>query len=884
MQVVVGTTTYQRVTFPAGGPGATLHETELALLPMLADLTTPLYYAQFGDMVTVTFNFATPPATNPTIGNPVADLHVSDVTLGTTDDWQYISVSKDDTAMTRSITYRSTHATDATSVTTTVDIGTAFAQPTEPATDGQATIHYDNTAPTLTDNAITIAAPPGSPSPPDSVWGGDFPLFNLTFSVSDDSTGSGLPDTNPVRIETDTDKLEVVVIGLGTQVDPATDTEYLVQIRPKVGRETTAGEVVVITVVPVDKAGNEGSASTSVKLAASTPADALYQSAAPASGNVMPGGTVTLTFDKDPGVVTASVGAITAGATPSTRTLTIPDPQAAGALPITLRWGQSGRQVLNYTVVIPPAAAVAFTSAAPSSGSVVAGSAITLTFAGDPGTVTSSLAGAVITGIGATRTLTIPANHQGGQGSITIVWRKAGHQDGLQTLTYTITRPFASANPTDPENISAPIEIPANSYVVVVRSKADAANISDALKFPMVDDKEVEIREWADMPDLEALFNRSSFGQGGALVLRKSVDARDNDNAAGTGTYATPALGSVGISEIMWALDLGQVNRNTWKVGQWIELHNLNSKPVKVLLYAETARELVSNQLVDMTAAGDSIAGGLGGNVLDVVQNINNNGDQAQGGWDLPGKSGNSRTGENLIGAHRILPDKQAAYSAAQNYTKRDGRNKDHWRAATNVYLSSETRRSLNHVTTVVVADYLGTPGSRNDFTGVSLLTRDGRTGVPANRIVFNEVANRANANKAYEWIELRNVSGGTVNLKNYKISAVTAVDTDTEIINFGGDLNIPAGGILLLLASDPVYNRDHPIQIGTGVQYKVIEFKGNGLPDGGNFVLILRGRADNKGVGTGNADNTSWILRVIILTCINAHILMPFLQLTCGH
>ena len=538
-------------------------------------------------------------------------------------------------------------------------------------------------------------------------------------------------------------------------------------------------------------------------------------------------------------------------------------PPATGSATIVLKTGSvtdlqgnklQGDQSHTYT---PTPAETPATITAPAdtanAGNTAAGQQVTVTFDKDPGTVTAMIGTTSLTvaGTGTSRMIMIPAGQAEGSVAIALEWDIGGSG----TVTYTIP---GSANPTAPANISAPIEIPANSYVVVVRDKAAVANLSDALNFPMVDGKDVMVKEWMDMPDLEALFNRSSYGQGGALVLRKSEDAVDNDNAAGTGTYATPGLGSVGISEIMWALDLGQVNRDKWKVGQWIELHNLNSKPVKVLLYAQTARELVSDQLVNMTAAGDSIAGALRGNVLDVVQNINDRGEQTRGGWDLPGKSGNSRTGENLIGAHRILPHNQPAYSAAQNYTKRDGRNKDHWRAASNVYISSETRRSLNQVTTVVVADYLGTPGSRNNYTGVTLLNPDGRTGVPANRIVFNEVANRSNANKAYEWIELRNVTGGTVNLKNYIISAVTAVGTDTEIIKFAGDLNVPAGGILLVLASDPVYNRNHPIHIGTGVQHTVQTFKGNGLPDGGNFVLFLRGRADNKpdGIGTGKPDH----------------------------
>ena len=438
-----------------------------------------------------------------------------------------------------------------------------------------------------------------------------------------------------------------------------------------------------------------------------------------------------------------------------------------------------------------------------------------------------------------------------------------------------------------------PIMIPANSYVVVVRDEAEANRLSAAINFPMVDGQEVMIREWDMMPDLEALFNRSSYGQGGALVLRKSADARDNDtttrdddgNVIVEGMYATPGLGSVGISEIMWALDLGQVNRDTWKVGQWIELHNLNSKPVNVLLYAQTARELVSNQLVGTTAAGDTIAGGLGGNVLDVVQNINNEGAHGKDGWDLPGKSGNSLTGENLIGAHRILPHNQPAYSAAQNYTKRDGRNSGHWRAATNVYASKEISRTVNQVTTIVVADYVGTPGSRNDFTGISLLRPAGRTGV-SHAVYINEVGN--NSNNAYDWIELKGAAG--TNLRNYMISIVTQTDSDVPLIQFPANNNatIAANGHFLILNTDPADDPNHPIA-GTGynvdksaelqqpgtlnsrtgeqntpVRYKVMS--GLNLPNDGKFVLILRskdsdhnnrsGQHGGQGVAeTGNND-----------------------------
>ena len=74
MQVAAGAAgsevTYQRVTFPAAGPGATLASTDLVRLPMLMDLTTSQYYATFNEEVTVTFDFAA--AVADTNGDPVA--------------------------------------------------------------------------------------------------------------------------------------------------------------------------------------------------------------------------------------------------------------------------------------------------------------------------------------------------------------------------------------------------------------------------------------------------------------------------------------------------------------------------------------------------------------------------------------------------------------------------------------------------------------------------------------------------------------------------------------------------------------------------------------------------------------------------------------------
>ena len=234
-------------------------------------------------------------------------------------------------------------------------------------------------------------------------------------------------------------------------------------------------------------------------------------------------------------------------------------------------------------------------------GDTTAGATITITFNKDPGTVTAD--GTALTGTGTARTVTAGA----ASGSISLTWTgdaSVTSDDGSGTITYTIPV-FVSLNPTSPANITM-FEIPANSYIVLVRAMSGEG----ALEFPTVppvNGTAVDVRVWSDMPDLHELFQRTAQNRGGAIVLRKSADARDNDmqDAAGMniGMYATPGVGSVGISEIMWARDLKHGNADDQAAGQWIELQNLNSKPVKVLIYAQKGSEgLVSGGVLVNTS------------------------------------------------------------------------------------------------------------------------------------------------------------------------------------------------------------------------------------------------------------------------------------------
>ena len=360
------------------------------------------------------------------------------------------------------------------------------------------------------------------------------------------------------------------------------------------------------------------------------------------------------------------------------------------------------------------------------------------------------------------------------------------------------------------------------------------------------------------------------------LILRRTSD------------QAALSSGTVGISEVMWGIDLGHLGNETRQIAsQWIELHNLNNTDVKVQLSARTGRAITSDT---------AIIGNLSDPVIDVVTNFFNNRPGATV-WDVPGTSGNSVSGGDFKAMARILPSDNKAFEIGRKkdgqyigrYTNtgganksRDGRASSSWTAATSVY---DTLRTTRTDATDTIYNFVGTPGQVNTFTPTAQPhIRDARRNVPANPIIFNEIANLSNPD--HEWIELRNVTGGKVNLRNYLISVVTSDSSDAVLYQFpnNNSAQVDANGVFLLVTSDPRDKPDHPLAVGWNVdisaedqvvglgdnppEYKVTPFAGDGLPDDGKFVLILR-RPDNheghrsgadggKGVaetGTGDLD-----------------------------
>ncbi len=167
--------------------------------------------------------------------------------------------------------------------------------------------------------------------------------------------------------------------------------------------------------------------------------------------------------------------------------------------------------------------------------------------------------------------------------------------------------------------------------------------------------------------------------------------------------------------------------------------------------------------------------------VVDSIQNIRDDGVQTRGGWDVKGKEGNSLTAQPFASMHRILPHAKSKYANADGsrFNNAKGVWNGHWAESGDVYLRGKTV-----ATPPVLFDYRGTPGAVNNVPRISVLSRQGRSFKPAsNTIVINEVGNRSNDN--YDWIELRNASGGNINLKNYLITMVRDSNTEHVLVRF---------------------------------------------------------------------------------------------------
>ena len=133
---------------------------------------------------------------------------------------------------------------------------------------------------------------------------------------------------------------------------------------------------------------------------------------------------------------------------------------------------------------------------------------------------------------------------------------------------------------------------------------------------------------------------------------------------------------------------------------------------------------------------------------------------------------------------------------------------------------------------------------------------------VPRSPVVFNELGN--GSGDADDWLELRNVTGAAVSLKDWELSIVQdGKKEDTSLIVFP-DASVPANGLLLITNSDPTAE-GNVLAGGDNLATAEVEKKGSthlylvnaglSLPDDGKFLLILRNAKEKLGLNAAFID-----------------------------
>ena len=339
------------------------------------------------------------------------------------------------------------------------------------------------------------------------------------------------------------------------------------------------------------------------------------------------------------------------------------------------------------------------------------------------------------------------------------------------------------------------------------------------------------------LPDIQRF-----FAEGGTLsVLNTSGTSKD-----------------IVISEIMWGLNLAKAIGAGRKEEQFIELYNTTATAIPL----STVTIVFDASVTVPTVPTGKV-------LLDQISNI-------VGGWvitDAPGQDGSIVAGgASLYSMYRTIKYDDVvkthnASDAADNRKKqldsiKDGNALASW--------------AKSNVADTYGVNRIGSPGARHFKAFVPLTAST----VDRAQVIINEIGNHSD--DKYDWIELRNVSSGEVNLKKWELSQVTDDKKDTALVSFPDNDNhkIPAGGILLIVNSDPYRDPDHPIAAGTRINTGNPEGTGTNsryyvdsslkLKNSGKTLLILRNANDKEGkpealkdvVGTLGIADTAATLR----------------------
>ena len=324
-----------------------------------------------------------------------------------------------------------------------------------------------------------------------------------------------------------------------------------------------------------------------------------------------------------------------------------------------------------------------------------------------------------------------------------------------------------------------------------------------------------------DLPNLAEFFR-----VGGSITLT-DAEAIKKDHPPKT----------VVISEILWGLDLGAPLAMQNKQ-QFIELYNTSADNIDL-----------KDWMLEFNQSPTAPA-----NDVDQVSNV------ARAGWTVDiGQSGRYTGTSNEVSGSTVLPINIVSMYRNIDYKKvekvkadgtadpsraeqlkgvPDGNAKGSWKASTRA------------ATRVGIYESKGAKHSAETFKPRTA-TKPAR-----NLFIINEVGN--GSGDTNDWVEIRNLDSNEKSLKNYHLSAVLKVGTDTPLVNFKDkEIKVPGNGVILIANTSPedtdlAAGRNAAIheddQVLTGVDSVYYVDSNLKLPDDGKFNLILRSAHDKLG------------------------------------
>ena len=331
------------------------------------------------------------------------------------------------------------------------------------------------------------------------------------------------------------------------------------------------------------------------------------------------------------------------------------------------------------------------------------------------------------------------------------------------------------------------------------------------------------LQTWAEMPNLEEFFNVG----GGTIDLNVTDTTADSRRVV--------------IYEVMWGVDNANVGvQDDYIKQQWIEVYNPKTTPIA---YAVISFSTIPN------ASGLRPPAAIAAETADRLSNI----PSFVHTWAVKGSSGSSILDTAVIvGADPMFGSMYR--NDIRGGGEGSGTNSSNWSASTLPYLPG----------------FLGTPGGANTRASVPPpRTTAGPTNPPKDKIIVNEVGLSETA--GHDWIELKNISGGAVNIKKWTISLATGYNTEKIIYRFQDNdrfpgnnhlQSIPAGGHLLLVFDNPAAT---PLAVGVNVllpdrdqafghsDHKFLDVTSGGgnavdaIPGDGVWFIIIRSNNQSK-------------------------------------